>query len=361
MAAPPLVVASGAGTALGETHGRILHAQIHQHLGRWKHVLTATLGDDADRLIHRFIAAGRFRLAIEQHTPWLVDEVDGIARGADISTDDAWFLQLMDESWQQQSLFRREHCTAFGVLDGFRSWSGQTMDLEPFRHGAQAILDLHPAEQYRQQMVTMAGAIGLFGVSAGGFAVSVNALAQVPTRDDGLPVLFMIRGALAQTDAAAAEAFLRETPHATGQAFIVAGTRSIVSLECSAVGVVESMTGERKRWHTNHPLVGYVLEPDDDESERRSEAARHALQQGSFARSRAQSLLSRPPIHRPLGGGGHDDDLFTFAAGVFELRDGTDPLMLVQFPDDPTEWREFTMPRVRVIDRHQKPATITPP
>jgi hypothetical protein len=184
----------------------------------------------------------------------------------------------------------------------------------------------------------------------------------VPTRDDGLPVLCMIRGALAQTDAAAAEAFLREAPHATGQAFMVAGTRSIVSLECSAVGVVESMTGERKRWHTNHPLVGYVPEPEDDESERRSETARQALLAGGFARSRAQNLLSRSPIHRPLADDGRtDDDLFTFAAGVFELRDGTDPLMLVRLPDDPIEWHEFTMPRVRLIDRRQKPATITPP
>jgi hypothetical protein len=362
MSAPPTVVASGSPTTLGEAHGAALRSEIHQHLGRWKQMLTAIRGEDADVLIHRFVNTGRFRGAIEQHTPWLIDEVAAIGSAADLAADDTWFLQLMDESWQQQSLFRREHCTAFGVVEGSRSWSGQTMDLEPFRHGAQAVLDLHPDDQFHQQIVTMAGSIGLLGMSAGGFAVSVNALAQVPTRDDGLPVLFMIRGALAQDDAAAAEAFIRETPHATGQAYMIAGTRSVVSLECSALGVVESMSGERKRWHTNHPLVGYVPEPDDQESELRGEAARQALVPISFARSRAQDLLCRPPIRRALVGDGADgDDLFTFAASVFELRDGTDPVMLLNLPDDPAAWHEFTMPRVRLIDRRQKPATITPP
>lgn len=354
----PSVVATGAAAQIGEAHGAALRAQIHAHLRRWKQALTERHGEPADDLIRRFVDTGRFRSAVDRHTPWLADEVDGIGRGADIAATDAWFLQLMDESWQQQRLFRREHCTAFGAVEGARSWSGQTMDLEPFRDGAQAVLDVRPTGQFRQQVVTMAGAIGLLGVSSAGFAISVNALAQVPTRDDGLPVLFMLRGALAQPDAESAEAFIRATPHATGQAYTVAGTRSLVTLECSAVGVVESMVGERRRWHTNHPLVGYVPEHDDAESERRGEAARNALSTPEFDRAAAVTLLSRPPIRRHRDAA---DELFTFASAVFELRDGTDPVMLLNTPDDPpTTWQEFTMPRVRVIDRVQNPATNTP-
>ena len=373
MAAPPVVIAAGSATDIGTAHGEGLRAQIHDHLTRWKQALERAHGVDADRLIAGFVAAGGFRAAVERYTPWLIDEIDGIATGADLSNAEAWFLQLMDESWQQQSLFRREHCTAFGVVDGMRSWSGQTMDLEPFRHGAQAVLDIHPDGQRRQQIVTMAGSIGLLGVSSAGFSVCVNALEQVPTRPDGLPVLCMIRGALAQENAADAEAFIRNTPHATGQSYTITGTRTVVTLECSAVGVVESMTGERKRWHTNHPLVGYVPEESDHESERRGEAARAALLADGFTRSRAQSLLCHAPIHRPLPESDAPTSLFTFASALFELRDGTDPVMRLRVPGDAGEtgdtdtddrergWREYTMPRVRVIDRRQNPATTTPP
>jgi isopenicillin-N N-acyltransferase like protein len=360
MSTLPVVVATGTGHQLGVAHGQRLASHIHGHLQRWKAMLTASQGEDADRLISRFVTAGQFRPAIERHTPWLVDEVDAIAAGADIAVDDAWFLQLMDESWQQASLFRPDHCTAFAVVDGSRSWSGQTMDLEAFRHGAQALLDLHPAGQFRQQIVTMSGSVGLFGVSSAGFSVCVNALSQVPTRPDGLPVLCMIRGALAQPDADEAERFIRHTPHATGQAYTITGTRSVVALECSAVGVVESMPGERRRWHTNHPLVGYVPEPTDAESERRGECVRSGLRPDEFSLTAAEQLLSESPIHRPLPDQPADSaSVCTFAAAVFELRDGVDPLTSVCLPGENTQWTSYTLPRVRVIDR-QNPATSTP-
>ena len=134
MAAPPVVIAAGSATDIGTAHGEGLRAQIHDHLTRWKQALERAHGVDADRLIAGFVAAGGFRAAVERYTPWLIDEIDGIATGADLSNAETWFLQLMDESWQQQSLFRREHCTAFGVVDGMRSWGVRFFDAKGQTH-----------------------------------------------------------------------------------------------------------------------------------------------------------------------------------------------------------------------------------
>jgi hypothetical protein len=337
----PVVDAAGTPRTIGEAYGRALRPLVERHLDRWMGAIAARHGD-AEQAIARFVGGGRFEDAAARWAPDLVEEIDGLAAGAAIERNAAWLLQLMDESWQQAGLFGGEHCTTFGAVEGFRSWLGQTMDLEGFRDGTQAVLRLAPTGRPAQLIVTMAGCIGLLGISAAGFAICVNALAQVPTSPSGLPVALALRTALAQGSLDEAEELLREVPHATGQHYLLGNERRMISLECSAVAVVTSLPGARKVWHANHPMVGYVPTDDDADSDERAEAARRILSRVSFGRSRAMELLEHPPICRPWI---DDGEQFTFAATIVEQRPSVRPALLVtNGPPTRGAWRKVPWP-----------------
>jgi hypothetical protein len=92
------------------------------------------------------------------------------------------------------------------------------------------------------------------GCNEAGVAVVVNALGDVPSAADGLPVAFVIRCVLEQESPAAARSFLERVPHASGQNYLVGDPGGIFDLECSADGVCEHAPGA-VIVHTNHALV----------------------------------------------------------------------------------------------------------
>ena len=231
-----IVDLAGSPGEIGLGHGVALAAEIDAHLHRWKARLADAGVDDVEEWIAELVRDSWYVSTAFTEAPHLVEEVDGISEGAGISMLDAWFLQLMDESWR--ALDGPPGCTTFGVVNGLRSWSGQTMDLEPFRAGSAAMLRIAPARGAPLLVLTMAGCVGLLGVSAAGFAVLVNALPQVPARRTGLPVALVVRTALAAPNVGAATSFVHDAPHATGQHYLVSGAEQLASFECSPVGVV---------------------------------------------------------------------------------------------------------------------------
>ncbi len=310
-------------------HGAALAGEIHDHLGRWMATLSARFGGaDPRPLVHRFLAETEFGAAIEAHTPALAEEIAGIAAGADLHSDDVLLLQLLDESWRH--LGRAEHCTSFAVVDAGWSRSGQTMDLESFRDGAQSVLHLVGSAGPEQMVLTMAGCVGLLGVARTGWALFVNALSQLPARADGLPVACAIRGALAHETLADGVDFLRRIPHATGQHYLAVSDAVAVSLECSAAGValVDPPGGRAGRWwHTNHPLVGAVVLGDDDASSvERFAAVARVLERDVLDDEALEGMLADAPVCRPRRAGA---TFFSFATVLVELVPGVDPLVRV--------------------------------
>jgi len=86
--APPLLL-QGAPYERGLAHGETLRSQIHEVVGRWKGELARMYQMDADEAIARFIGGTDFVPAIRRWTPDLLDEMRGIAAGADMAWEDA--------------------------------------------------------------------------------------------------------------------------------------------------------------------------------------------------------------------------------------------------------------------------------
>ena len=230
---------SGTARERGVQHGTQLRSEIAAIVGLWKQDLQKSTGTDADVLIKAFLGQTDFTPAIKKWTPDLLDEVRGIADGAEQPYETMFAFQLVDELWVFADKGGAEHCTSLGVARSgtHPAYVAQNMDLETFRDGFQAVLHIAASASAPEQFVfTSAGPIGLNGVNSRSIAITCNTLMELAASHDGLPVAFIVRGALAQAAAEDAVAFLKGVKHASGQNYIVGAGDRVFDSEASAWG-----------------------------------------------------------------------------------------------------------------------------
>ena len=252
----PPIDCVGTGRERGRAHGEHLRERIGEAIERWRGDAARRSGQSAADYAAGFLADTDFLPAIQRHTPDLLEEVRGIAEGAEVPFEAVLVRNLMDEEWWYA--LRRGHMAACSTIavagdDGRPSLLAQNMDLPAAMDSEQTMLRIAPPGAPPQLVLSAAGMIGLTGASASGLGMCVNALTMLGHSAAGLPVAFVMRGALVQPDLEAAAAFLRAVPHASGQHYALASPDRVVGYECSAAGAVRSAAGPRL-WHTNHPL-----------------------------------------------------------------------------------------------------------
>jgi hypothetical protein len=269
-------VVSCAGTSRqrGEQHGEALRGKIADGLARWSETIAAAHDIDPDVYIAEFVQGTDFLLAIRRWTPQLLEEVEGIARGACQPWAWIYACNLLDEEWTWARARRRglpPGCTVAGFApQGGIPVLAQTMDINSVHDGAQAVLRIDGDGGPDVLMFARAGMIGLTGCNSEGLAVVVNNLDVLPTSTTGLPVAFAIRGVLERRSLADAVAFLGEVAHATGQHYGLAGSEGLASVEAWATGVTVDTAPGPRLLHTNHPLTTDPVADDAEARFRRS-------------------------------------------------------------------------------------------
>ncbi|MFS8051059.1 C45 family autoproteolytic acyltransferase/hydolase [Rhizobium sp. BR 314] len=241
----------------GRTHGEALRTAIAEKIMRWHDAIAEAYGVTAKTFIPRFLAATRFGDAVKRHTPHLAEEVAGIAEGSNIAHETAFALQLLDEEWWFGRSTGDGHCSSLAIAPcgPIPTIIAQTMDLPRWHDGAQVLLKTQDSEAGETMVFTSAGLIGLMGVSERGVGVCVNTLSQLAVSPTGLPVAFVMRGALACSSVSDAIRFLHDVPHASGQNYQLGDRQNIATVECSAGKVLPLATKSRCSLHTNHPLA----------------------------------------------------------------------------------------------------------
>lgn len=254
-----LVVVTCRGTPRqrGRAHGEALRRVIAEKVGRWHAAIGEAYGEPANRFLPRFLAATDFAPAIAKHVPDLAEEVRGIAEGAGLAQETIYAMQLMDEEWWFGKAGGHGHCSSLAVPPGARcpTLVAQTMDLSCWQDGTQALLKFEEDDGSDTCVFTSAGMIGLMGVSGRGLGICVNTLGQLGVAAQGVPVAFVMRGALASGSIEAAAEFLRTVRHASGQNYQLGDRNTVRDIECSAGGTVELGLEGRRSLHTNHPLA----------------------------------------------------------------------------------------------------------
>lgn len=257
---------SGTPYERGLAHGRELKDEIRDLIGDFKRDLERTHEVEASVFIERFLASTDFMPAIDKWTPGLLDEVRGIAAGAELPFEDVYVFQLGDEIWSMGGWAMRDKCTAVAVDPRGEQPTivAQNMDIPGFYQKYPTLLRIRTDEGPDTLVLTCPGLIGVNGMNSEAVAVACNTLLQLRPSRTGVPCLFVVRGVLEQDSLEHAEAWLKEIPHAVGQNYTLGDPTGARAFECSAGAKVRFQPDPKAdfTYHTNHPLVNTDWHPD---------------------------------------------------------------------------------------------------
>lgn len=245
---------------IGLQHGQTLAAEIKAQVAAFEADLQQMAGEPASTFVPRFLRETQYEAAARRWCPSLLDELRGIATGAQQPFETMFVYQLADELWAQTPAMKREKCTSLGIArhGDQPTITAQNIDVPQWMRTNPTVLRIRHPDSSRQELVaTLPGMLGAMGMNSGRVAVAVNTILQLAPCRDGLPVTFVVRGLLDQPDDAAARAFLLRVPHASGQAYTIGGPATVTCHEASAHKVVPFVpaSGPDRVWHTNHPVA----------------------------------------------------------------------------------------------------------
>ncbi|HZS93599.1 MAG TPA: C45 family peptidase [Chloroflexota bacterium] len=343
---------TGTSRERGRAYGEQLRDAITFGIGRWKEALQASTGIRPNEWLEEFVESTNFLPAIERWAPHLLEEVRGIAEGADIPFRDAYAYQLMDEEWAFRYQAAKSkgaasaHCSVIGARESANTVIlAQNMDLPAYYDGTQTLLQFDDLGNTPASLVfTPAGIIGTCGVNTAGVGVCVNTLAQLPRAPEGLPVAFVMRRLLEYRTLGDAVAFLQTVPHASGQNYAIGGPDGVVDFECSASSVTQFGAGRNCIVHTNHPLAaageGRDEERDMTNSEMRYAFLENAVDGKQITVELAESLLSSRETPISLG---RDEGTDSMTLGSLVMELSVPPILhLAPGPPNETPYRRWT-------------------
>lgn len=261
----PVIELKGNAYERGLAHGSQLKVEIAAVFIKWKNNIRSAIKADPDSTLAAFLAASNFEPITRKHTPWILDELKGIAEGSGQSFNDVFAFQLVDEFWvylDKQFNIKNHHCSGMGIpaTSNHPAYIAQNTDLESYMNGYQVLLHIPATKKEPEQYIlTCAGLTALTGMNEKGIGVCVNTLMELEASADGLPVAFMIRGILNKQKGVDALAFLKTVKHASGQNYILGIEDSVYDFEAPASQVIRFLPKAQNSvvYHTNHALVNH--------------------------------------------------------------------------------------------------------
>jgi len=264
----PILHLNGTPYENGFQHGKIMKNMILELVGLWKKDIEKKYQISADKFIATFLDSTDYIPSIKKWTPDLLEEIKGISAGSGIDFNTIFAFQLIDEIWTNARLINiPHHCTSVGInnykKDGSPNYIAQNIDITPFYHGFEIILDIKDKKTGSRKLVTtFAGYIGANGLNKH-IGITENTLSDLKSSLNGLPVCCIARGVLEKTSFEEAIDFIKKIKHASGQNYIVGSNRDIISLECASDLVTEYWPDSTKNYtfHANRPLTNNSYHP----------------------------------------------------------------------------------------------------
>lgn len=246
----PLIEVSGTGYEMGYQHGAQAKNLVDRYL-LWIERLTSKSRDVLARNAMEFLPH------IEALSPPMIDEIRGLAAGAEVSFEEAVLCQARAEAAQVPE----GGCTAFALTgdstaDG-NPLAGQNQDLEPEYADVAILLRVNPTDgRPRALMFTFAGQLGFSGMNEHGVANFTNALYGCDWQL-GLPHYPQKRVMLEQRTVADCVDVLRANQACSARNMVMAdGQGTIADMEIRP-GNISEFADDADGWriHTNHYLT----------------------------------------------------------------------------------------------------------
>jgi len=242
---------SGSRTEIGEAHGRA-------HAGLIAHSIEVY-----DRLFQDFVGldwagarrtAGRFLPMIEHGFPAILEEMEGIARGAGLDVEDILTLNCRSEISLTQA---SGGCSAFALKHQGDQWLAQNWDWRTDQLHNVVALEIDGIDAPALISIGEAGMVAKIGMNEHGIGVCLNAI-RSRTCGEGLPIHVALRKILESPDMDTAVAVASRDRVCSPAHFLIASAQA-GNQEGQAAGL-EVHPGEPGRLlprdgrvtHTNH-------------------------------------------------------------------------------------------------------------
>ncbi|WP_085917866.1 C45 family autoproteolytic acyltransferase/hydolase [Halomonas sp. CSM-2] len=236
----------GSRHAIGVVHGQRHAAQIQRSIEAYDRLFQDFAGLDWAAARQ---AARRFIPAIERGFPAILDELEGIAEGADLQRDDILTLNCRSEISLTQA---SGGCSAFSLYQQGRQWLAQNWDWRLDQLDNVVVLHIEGDDAPPLVSVGEAGMLAKIGLNAHGLGVCLNAI-RSQTCGDGLPIHVALRKLLESDGFASAQRIVAEDRVASPAHFLVAsaaGQAAGFEVQPGPPGVLEARDG--RVTHTNH-------------------------------------------------------------------------------------------------------------
>jgi isopenicillin-N N-acyltransferase-like protein len=284
----PYFEVAGTPYELGRQHGRLAGPQVRAFVEK----LIDTAGRPREEVLQ---AALQFVPLFERHCPLLLEEVRGLAAGAELSFAEALLPQIRGEI---SGVRAETACTSFAIsgehTDTGGILIGQTSDMEREWEQYFLVLRLAPSDGPHILMWTFAGQLGYHGLNELGVAHFANSLAGGPSplsRPGGLPHYPVKRRLYECRTRDEVLTMWRNLPVcSSGNYMLATGDREIFDMEITPLGLAVLEAEEGRLGHANHFLSPSFRSPDTD---------RCALPDSFPRQDRIDELLREP------GGGPH--------------------------------------------------------
>jgi hypothetical protein len=353
----------------GRLHGRRLAGRIGELLQRWRRSLADDYGVDPAVYLRRFRAETAYEATVAATAPRILDELHGIADGSGASYEELFAFQHINEEFELAPRFGAggasgEACStvALGPAPGRPTLIAQNLDLSQFMDGFQ-VLFRYPCDESAGEILALSvpGMISLNGMNSHGLAVCDNALTDLKSSPNGVPVFALYRLLLECPDLARAIDLASGLAPAAGLNWVMGDPGGVAMIERSAGRLERYGPSDAARpiFHTNHPIVCADLREDlagagGRAAPSRSSHLRFAALQARLLPERVEIdvgylkalLASRDDPDYPISrcGGRNEADRqigFTLASSVFELHAGRPLWRLAAGPPHQAEFLTF--------------------
>ncbi|KAL2207794.1 AAT-domain-containing protein [Sarocladium strictum] len=202
-------------------------------------------------------AAKNFLPFLEEHVPHLIEEMRGIAEGAEVSFDAILALNCRTEISMG---LMDDGCTSLGWKTDTFSIAAQNWDWDDKQKARLVLMHIKPARDGLTQrpnasVVTEAGMLCKSGINSSGVTVLVNAVLAKGVKYDALPVHVALRTSLESETRLKSVARLHSLTMGTSGHIMIGDKTGATSLEFSHMDVIQLDMIDGQIAHTNHFLV----------------------------------------------------------------------------------------------------------
>jgi isopenicillin-N N-acyltransferase like protein len=268
-----MLTLEGSPREIGRAHGEQLRPIIQELFQKQNAGFEDYIGMTRPAYLDELFKETQFLQAVEKWTPQALEEVRGIAEGAGLDFRDAFVWQLLDEvDWyntlKKMPFLNRDpnRCSSMGAFGAMAEPAlvAQNADMGKSIDGYGTLLHVKYRDNgFEKFTLTIPGVIGIWGINNHGVGVSMNAMETHMKKSRlGLGTVFVAQGILAQNDFGAADRFIRNVKHASGENYVIGATGIAADYECSANQVVRYIPfdGSKVVYHSNHPVVNNDLD-----------------------------------------------------------------------------------------------------